>query len=830
MDLARYGDSSVMHADGPRQMWPWRDWVILAYNDNKAFNDFALEQLAGDLLPDADQKQRIASGFNRNHMINNETGSIAEEFRVEYVADRIKTTGTVWMGLTIGCARCHDHKFDPVSQRDFYRLFAFFNNIAEKGIDGSQGNAAPLLRVPTLDQKKILAALDAQLAAAKKAYAAIEESIVAGQAVWEKQIVKTTEVPSSRDLLVHFSFDDNPLIRSRRRETSAKPGEPKSLDFGYGYAPEGVTFTQGVLGQAIQLNGGKSVTAAVDISLDGSQPFSVGAWVYADKNAGCIVSQTNYNEAFRVFDLSLRKGRLQFHLIHRWKDDAIEVATRDVVPSGRWQHLFVSYDGSRKANGVRVFIDGKPQLLDINVDCLTASVATDEPLRIGRRKSSAAFEGKIDDLRIYGRNLSDKEVFEFAAGQLIRGVTARTLTKRDSRLARKLTTYYIDHHAPEAFRESRNRVTTLQKKRDAFDKTIPSTMVMEEMKKPREAFVLQRGVYNQHGDVVTAGVPASLGEFPKKQPLNRLGLARWLTAAEHPLTARVTVNRIWQQFFGTGIVRSTEDFGTQGAWPSHPKLLDWLAVEFIESGWDVKHLVRLIVHSATYRQTSDATREQFIADPLNRNLARGPRFRLDAESIRDQALAISGLLVERVGGPSVKPYQPPGLWKAVSYDGQLGYKPSTGSDRHRRSLYTYWKRQSPPPNMLAFDAGTRETCSVRRFRTNTPLQALVLMNDPVFIEAARHLARRALHESPETSTKERARYVFRLATARYPKPDELSFLTTLHKQQLQRFRTDPKAAGQLVASVDWGGALAELAAWTTVANLVLSLDETITRK
>ncbi len=809
LDAARYADSNGYFTDEERTMWPWRDWVIQAFNKNMPFDQFTIEQLAGDLLPDANQSRRIASGFNRNHMVNNESGSIQEEFRVEYVADRLRTTGTVWMGLTIGCARCHDHKFDPVSQRDFYRLFAFFNNVPEKGIDGSQGNVAPLLRVPTSDQKQALAALDAELATAKNAYVAVEKSIAAGQALWEKKAIQSAAPTPSRDLLIHFPLDDN------------------ADDI---HVPEDVTFTRGAVGGAAQFNYGKPVTATVDLPLNARQPFSLGAWVYSEKNAGCIVSKTNDNEAFCGFDLSLRKGRLQFHLIHRWKDDAIEVATRDTVVSRRWQHLFVTYDGSGKADGVRVFIDGMPQRLDINVDCLSGGIVTQEPLRIGRRKSSASFEGKIDDLRIYNRVLSDQEVFSLASGQLIRSVAARALNQRDAHLAKQLTKYYVDHHAPAAFRKSRNQLVDLQKKRNAFDKTIPSTMVMQEMEKPREAFLLLRGAYDRHGEVVTAGVPANLGLFPENAPLNRLGFAQWLTSSGHPLTSRVTVNRIWQQFFGTGIVKTTEDFGTQGDWPSHPELLDWLAVEFIESGWDVKHLVRLIVHSTTYRQVSAATPSQFADDPLNRNLARGPRFRLDAESIRDQALAVSGLLVERVGGPSFNPYPPPGLWKSVSYDKGISYEPSTGDDRYRRSLYTYWKRQSPPPNMLTFDAGTRETCSVRRSRTNTPLQALVLMNDPVFIEAARQLALRTLTESPKPTTTERARLAFRLATARYPDADELRVLINVYKRQLLRFESSPQTARQLIKGENSGHPPAELAAWTTVSNLILCLDETITRK
>ena len=784
------------------------------------FDQFTIEQLAGDLLPDATRSNRIATGFNRNHMINNETGIVQEEFRVEYVADRVKTTSTVWMGLTVGCARCHDHKFDPIPQRDFYRLFAFFNNVPENGLGGSRGNAVPVLRVPTPDHEQSLLALDTELAAAKNAYAAIADDIRARQAKWEQQAAVTVTPAPKTDLLVHFPFDGN--TQSTRSARGSAPSHPSTES-------EGLSFVPGPLGDAVKLDYGQFVESHVGLPIESGKPFSLGAWVRPARSAGCIVSKTDDDQALRGFDLSLRKGRLQFHLIHRWSDNALEVVTRNVVPTGRWQHLFVTYDGSG-ADGVKLFIDGQSQQVDIKQDSLTGSVVNDEPLRVGRRKASASFAGRVDDLRIYDRTLSVAEVLALATSQLIGGVTARPADKRDPHLAEKLKDHYLTHHAPPAFRTVRNQLRDVQSRRDEAARAVPVTMVMQEREQPRDTFVLKRGVYDQPGEAVTAGVPSSLGRISDDAPLNRLGLARWLTSANHPLTARVTVNRIWQQFFGTGLVRTTEDFGTQGELPSHPDLLDWLAVEFIESGWDVKQLVRLIVHSATYRQSSDGTLAQFAEDPLNRNLARGPRFRLDAECIRDQALAVSGLLEERIGGPSVKPYQPPGLWKAVSYDGELAYEPSTGRDLYRRSLYTYWKRQSPPPNMLTFDAGTRETCAVRRSRTNTPLQALVLMNDPVFVEAAKHLARRTLNEAPENTLAERAHYVFRLATARYPDTDELRVLTDVHAMQFRRFEGNAEAARQLLGDAKSHENPTELAAWTTVENLILSLDEVLMRR
>ena len=498
----------------------------------------------------------------------------------------------------------------------------------------------------------------------------------------------------------------------------------------------------------------------------------------------------------------------------------------------------MTYDGSGRAEGVTVFVDGVPQPLEIIQDSLTGTIRNSEPLRIGRRQASASLKGLVDDVRIYDRRLSGDEVSQLASSQLIRGVLSKPPKKRSTPLKRKLRAWFVSHVADERLVEVTMKLERLRKESNDLAKRLPTTMVMQESKKPRPAFVLVRGEYDQSGEEVTASF-LSLSSVDESSDrgdgaaLNRLDLARWLVDPGHPLTARVTVNRLWQQLFGVGIVKTVDDFGTQGDWPSHPELLDWLAVELVESDWNIQHVLKLIVTSATYRQTSNAPPAAYANDPENRLLARGPRFRMRAEMLRDNALAISGLLVEKVGGPSVKPYQPAGLWKAVTYDGDSEYVPDKGESLYRRSLYTFWKRQSPPPNMLVFDAPTRETCTAQRSQTNTPLQALALLNDPTFVEAARKLAERMM-SVPNGDAPARIDFAFRAATARRPTPDEVRILLDVLDTQKKEYSKAPEDAARLLSVGDSKRneslGTATLAAWTTVASIILTLDETVTKR
>ena len=808
LDAARFADTNGFFRDSERSMWRWRDWVIDAFNRNMPFDQFTVEQLAGDLLPNPTNHQRIATGFGRNHMTTMETGVIDEEYRIHYVVDRLETTSTLWLGLTTGCARCHDHKFDPISQKEFYRLMAFFNNVPEKGTKTKFGNSPPILQVPDEAFTARLEKLRRQAEVAGQEFAKIEPQLKTAQSSWEQTAKDDLPEPPSDGLVAHFPMD----------------------------GPEGdagaATFTPGLLGGAVQLEGDSAIEVGADLNFDRSDAFSFGAWVKPTKGGpSCVLSKNDDVKGLRGFDLMLRKGKAVVHLVHEWNTDAIQVTTSASVPRKQWHHILVTYDGSSKASGVRIYLNGKAQTLKIGHDSLTGTIRTQQPLRIGRRSTSAAFTGLIDDVRVYDRALTAGEANRLVTHQLVGALVELPVDKRSSEQQKKLRGHFLTTSAGRPFRAVHDKAVQLRAQLEELEDKVPTTMVMQEMPEPRETHLLVRGQYDAPGEKVTAGVPAALPPLPPGAPVNRLGFARWLFDPSHPLTARVTVNRFWQQYFGTGIVETVEDFGAQGAWPSHPDLFDWLAVEFIESGWDVKHLQRLIVTSATYRQSSIAATPLLERDPENRLLARGPRFRLDAEVVRDNALAISGLLAKQVGGPSVKPYQPQGLWEVVSYDGELSYPQDHGAALYRRSLYTFWKRQSPPPSMLAFDAPTRETCTVRRPRTNTPLQALAMLNDITYVEASRALAQRMMNQA--TSPEARIHFGFRLATTRPPLPEEVEILLDVFHQQRAKYEANGKAAERLLgvgeSARDPSLDTPAHAAWTTVASTILNLDETVTK-
>ena len=820
LDAARFADTNGFFTDNQRAMWRWRDWVIDAYNQNMPFDRFTIEQLAGDLLAGATLNQKIATGFNRNHMVNNETGIIEEEYRVEYVGDRIQTTATVWLGLTVGCARCHDHKFDPVSQQEFYQLFAFFNNVPERGLAGSAGNAQPMLEVLTAEEREKMDAVRRVAAAARQKLQTIEPDLAAAQAEWEKTVSRSLPRTLQKGLVAHYEFEQQGADSSGHGHRAKSRGK--------------LTFDTGLLGTAAKFDGDSLLECDGPVNFDHTDPFTYGTWMFLTSGApACVLSKNDDAQSLRGFDLMIRKGKAVAHLVHKWNSDAIQVVARESVARNQWQHVMVTYDGSGSARGVRIYLDGKSVELVVKYDSLTGTIKTKQPLRIGRRSTSAPFVGLIDDVRIYDRQLTSGEVHRLASRQLLQGILSVAPGQRTASLRSKLREYYVAHHAEERWRAIVKAAKESARQQREITARIPTTMVMQEMDRPRKTYFLIRGQYDQRGDQVTAGVPVSLPPLPPGAPRNRLGLARWLVDPSHPLTARVAVNRLWRRFFGIGIVKTVEDFGFQGDWPSHPKLLDYLATEFIRSGWDVKHMQRLIATSATYRQSPHVSPELLRMDPANRLLARGPRFRMNAEMLRDNALAISGLLVDKLGGPSVNPYQPQGLWKEVSYDGGLEYQQDHGAALYRRGLYTYWKRQSPPPAMLAFDAPTRETCTPRRSRTNTPMQALVLMNDPTYVEAARVLAQRMMTDVDNSDASGRVQFAFRLATARPPEPQETRILINVYRDQLAEFRNKKRDALRLVEVGEFPRDLsldtAELAAWTTVAGMIHSLDETVTK-
>jgi len=836
LDAARYGDTHGLHLDNYREMWPYRDWVIRAFNKNMPYDAFTIEQLAGDLLPNATLDQKVASGFNRCHVTTNEGGSIAEEVYVRNVVDRVSTTGTVFLGLTLGCTVCHDHKFDPITQKEFYQLFAFFNNLDGPAMDGNVKDPAPTVRVPTAEQAAAMDAIRRKIEAGRERreerLTAVEPSFIAwldARDKFRKDAQRDAEIEVGDGLLVHCELDAGKGSRVDNVVDRDKPGTFRGTPH----------WVPGRSGHAIEIGDDDYVDLGDVGQVDEKHAFSYGAWIRTPGNvSGAAIAKMDVKKGMRGYDLFVAGKRIAANLSGRWPGYAIKVTTkREVLKPDTWHHVLVTYDGSRQASGVTIYVDGKAEVVDVNSDSLKqkGSIHNSKPLLLGRRESGSVLAGaRIDDVRIYGRRLSDGDAQAvFLSGQLnpILATPREAWSDPQQQLLRKF--YLIRHDA------TFNRLTGALEKLTAdlhrAEAKVATTLVFRERKEPRQAYLLVRGQYDHRGEKVRRATPASLPPMAKDLPVNRLGLARWLVAPEQPLTSRVAVNRFWEQAFGTGLVKTVEDFGSQGSGPSHPKLLDWLAVEFRESGWDVKALMKRIVMSATYRQTSQPSPELLARDPDNRLLARGPRFRLDAEMLRDQALAVSRLLVDRVGGPSVKPPQPAGLWHAVGYSGSntVRFKQDKGPDKvYRRSLYTFWKRTSPPPEMTTFDAPSREACIVRRERTNTPLQALLLMNDPQFVEAARHLAERILHEAGPSAS-DRVQWVFQQVTMRRPTDRELKDLLALQHDCQATYKKDLAAADKLIAvgesPPDRSLDPTELATWTMVANLILNLDEVITK-
>jgi hypothetical protein len=788
LEAARYADTNGYQTDGERLMWRWRDWVIDALNANMPFDQFTIEQLAGDMLLGATLQQRIATGFNRNHRGNAEGGIIPQEYAVEYVADRVETTSTVWLGMTIGCARCHNHKFDPITQRDFYQLFAYFNNVPEKGKAIKFGNSPPLISAPTTRQQRQLDELERRLAAANDRLAKFSPARATAQAEWERAVDRQTasDWTISDGLVAHYDL--------RGREL---PVKENVADFGF--------FDR--------------FSFAVRVHANGPGNGTILSRMVDDDSRG---------EGYQV---RLVDGKIQVNLVKRWLDDAIRVETQNRVPADRSAHVVVTYDGSRVAAGVQVYLDGRAEPLIVHLDDLNQSFQTKQPLRIGIGGGPASrFDGSIAEVRIFQRALSSDDAQLLATSDSIGEILAVPAPKRTAAQARKLAACFLDRYAPPEIREAHAEAARLRGERTTLVESFPTTMVMEEMPRPRKTHVLIRGQYDRPGAAVEPGVPSALGSLPANVASNRLALARWLVDPTHPLTARVAVNRYWQLLFGAGLVKTVDDFGAQGEWPSHPELLDWLAIEFIRSAGDVKSMHRRIVTSAANRQASHVSPAMLARDPENRLLARGPRLRLSAEMIRDQALAASGLLVERLGGPSVKPYQPAGLWKELAEVDD--YPQDHGEKLYRRSLYTFWKRTVAPPTMTTFDAPLRETCWVRVARTNTPLQALVLLNEPTFVEAARVLAERIMKE--DTTVNGRLTLGFRLFVARPPRPRELEILRGHFEGQLQRFRENERAAKAFLSVGESKPSErlspVEMAAYAATVGLIMNLDDTVTKE
>jgi Protein of unknown function (DUF1553)/Protein of unknown function (DUF1549)/Concanavalin A-like lectin/glucanases superfamily/Planctomycete cytochrome C len=829
LDAARYADTHGIHFDNYREIWAYRDWVIKAFNANMPFDRFTLEQLAGDLLPQPTLEQKIATGFNRCNITSNEGGAIDEEYLVLYTRDRTETASQVFLGLTAGCAVCHDHKLDPLSQREFYSLSAFFNNTPQRAMDGNVPNTPPVLPVPRVEDRPRWDAVNKEMS---EVTAKLQERRQAARPDFDRWLTSSQSdliaalVPTYR-MTLHM-----PLTEGKDKTTRAViDGSSTSLPIGKGYAwtPEKENRP------SLIIRAGDTITLPEVGDFEKDQPFSVGLWIRktGDSPNGAIVARMDDKHGYRGWDVWLQEGKIAVHHIHHWQDDAIKATARMPLPNNMWTHVTTVYDGSMKAAGLHIFYDGESQQIDVEADGLKNTTRTTVPLKIGQREAISRVQNvALTDLRIYERALDNSEVRHVArsarAGELL------AKPDRDRKPAEKdeLFAWWLKEY-DSRYLDATRRLEDLRREQAAIKVRGTVAHVMQEKPNPPMAFVLNRGEYDQRRDEVKPDTPKVLPAFPTELPKNRVGLAKWLLRPEHPLTARVTVNRFWQELFGTGIVKTSGDFGTAGELPSHPELLDWLAVEFRENGWDVKKLFRLMVTSAAYRQAAITTPEKREKDPFNRLLSRGPRFRMDAEMVRDCALASSGLMVRKIGGPSVKPYQPEGVWEAVAMIGSdtRDYKQDHADKLYRRSMYTFWKRAAPPASLDILNAPNRETCAVRRERTNTPLQALVTLNDPQYIEAARHLAQVALQK--DVTDAATIDFIARRVLARPLRSEELQIVNKSLADLLEHYRGHADEATKLLAvgesprdkKID----PATHAAWTMLCNQLMNLDEALNK-
>jgi hypothetical protein len=816
LDAARYADTHGYHFDNFREMWSYRDWVINAFNRNMRFDQFTIEQLAGDLLPDRTIDQQIASGFNRCNMTTNEGGVIPEEFAVLYTRDRTETASQIWLGLTTGCAVCHDHKFDPISQANFYELSAFFNNTTQNTMDGNIRDTPPIIVVPAAADRDRWMTLQAEL---RDIQGKIDTRAQAAKGDFETWLSALTTKPES---LATLSPAEGLKLRVRMTPTLA----PDPIKAVTSHPPgEGPTL---------------EITEAGDFERD--QAFSFGGWIKLGKKrvTGSVVGRIDDRKAgTRGWELWLEDSKVGVHLAHKWPEDGIKVLTSsNEVPRDVWTHVFVTYDGSSQAGGIKVYINGQPQALGVHANSLKNSIRVDVPLKVGQRQVGAKIGALgLHDLRIYGRALSGEEVERLSGASRAAELVRKPAAQRESAEAEAVYAWWLRAIDP-VLKESRGRRSKIDQEIATIKTRGTIAHVAQERMEPAVAYVLHRGDYDKRREAVKPNTPGALPPMPADLPRNRLGLAKWLLLPENPMTARVTVNRFWQEVFGTGIVRTSGDFGTTGELPSHPELLDWLAVEFRESGWDVRRLFKLIVTSATYRQSAAATPEKLEKDLANRLFSRGPRFRMDAEVIRDYALEAGGLLADKLGGPSVRPYQPEGVWEAVAMpeSNTHFYKRDAGEALYRRSLYTFWKRAAPPAAMDIFNAPSREVCTVRRERTNTPLQALATLNAPQFVEAAKALAQLTLNQTVALDPKNieaRVDVMAKRLLARSLRPEEMTVVRDSLTRLLSAYRSHPDDAAKLLAvgelKVDPKADLPTLAAWTMLANELLNLDEVLNK-
>lgn len=825
LDAARYGDTHGLHFDKPREMWPYRDWVVKSFNRNQPFDQFTVEQIAGDLLTKPGEEQLIATGFQRCNITTNEGGTIDEENLANYASDRVQTLGWVYMGLTTNCSQCHDHKFDPISQRDYYSLAAFFRNTTQKPKDGNvkDGNG-PILVLPGEKDRPRWTALPTEIATTQTQLN--ENRKLAGDE-FDRWLVTAKPEDLDKDVPAKGIVAHLPLTEGTGSEVSDTCGPTKFKAAGLvSWKPDGK------IGPAPVMKTDATFEIGNAGNFDEGQPFSYGAWVNVSKVgvSTAILARMDEKADYRGWDLYQSDHSYTVHIVSQWPDNALKISTRKPsIRPGVWQHVFVTYDGKGKAQGVNLYVDGVAQELKVEKDGLKGSIKTATPTRIGQRSHSKVFvDGSVQDVCIYDRQLTVPEVQTISKVGPLRLMLAAA--KRGPKQKEALFEHYLlTRHA--GYQSANQKFGVLDAEQTAIKARSPLTHIQEEkMDTQPMANILMRGQYDQVGEAVEAAVPVALGKLKPDVPKNRLGLAQWLVSEDNTLTSRVTVNRMWQELFGRGIVVTSEDFGIMGSAPTHPELLDWLAVEFRESGWDVKRFYKMLVTSAAYRQAAIITPEKIEKDRDNLLLSRGPRFRMDAEMIRDYALAASSSLSPKMGGPGTLPYQPENVWEVVGM-GTEKYVQDKGENLYRRTLYNFWKRMAPPANMDVFNAPSREVSCVRRDRTNTPLQALVVMNDPQFIEASRNLAQRVIKTGGDEVAK--LNQIAQRLLCRPLKAQEISILQSGLHDLYAHYQSNPEDAKALITvgetKPDEKLPASELAAWTMVSSQVMNLDEVLNK-
>lgn len=833
MDVARYADSDGYLDDKHRDFSPYRDWVIKAFNENMSYEQFTTWQLAGDLIENPTQESKLATAFNRLHKKNSEAGIVFEEYRVEYVADRTLSVGKAFLGLSVECARCHDHKYDPISQKDHYELFAFFNSTNELGtaVYGPGQVPGPSLLLTNKEQEKVLQYIDTNINVAKKELVSIQNEKLKGIPVTKLKTNLEAHLQRGlqKGLVAQLEFDS--FIPKDKKTLLTKSGD-KSGNMTVVKEPE---LKKGVSGKAVFFNDYTAITLPNKVGwFDQSDPFTVSVDVFPDtlfEEASLFTHCEETRLGLKGYSMHLENNHLKFIMARSWPSNAIQVKTKNPIPKKEWSHITVSYDGLARAEGVHIYLNGKEVPLEIEINSLYKSILFRKNVHnypfygftLGvRDKFKTLKDGGIDNLRIYNRELSALEVmYDVAPDDALKKV-------KDEVNGDFLMDFYYTT-VDQKTEEKRLRLQQLRQERIRELEPIKEIMVLGDLPEPRPTYVLDRGMYDAPTEEVVPDVPEAIMPFNEDLPRNRLGLTKWLFDKNNPLTARVFVNRLWQMHFGRGLVATSDDFGNQGNLPSHPRLLDWLAVEFMESGWDIKKMHKLIVMSATYQQSSEIRPELLEIDTENVLLARGPSRRMTAEMVRDNALAISGLLSPKVGGPSVYPYQPEGLWDEISNKPwRYRYKQEPGEGLYRRSLYTIWKRTSAPPSMQIFDVGDRSVCTVSRRQTSTPLQALVLLNDPQFVEASYVLAENIIEEVGNY-TEEQLEQAFQLSTGRAPKLEELNLLQRFYGDELERFLTKKEDAmaylGMGEAKIKNTSDPIQVAALATVINGIMNTSE-----